>query len=244
VRSRAGSKGQREREAAAVAKKQRRQKVIAFGGLGVLAILLVIQGPRLLDAVGGSSDPAATALPAPVVATPPPDDEASGDALRDMEGGGDPFAVRALANNDPQAGVVSGPGGAKDPFAQAAAPAPAPVVTPQPEPKPAPAAPTLPKRIVVGTPKPGAVAKRGWIVVLASIQTRLGRTYADRFAARVEAEGLEVSVLDSSTRKPLRSGYYVVYTGPFATLAAVQRSAAHVRAFGYRTAYVREILRY
>ena len=53
-----------------------------------------------------------------------------------------------------------------------------------------------------------------------------------------------LAVLDSSTRKPLRAGYYVVYTGPFASLAAVQRSAAHVHAFGYRTAYVREILRY
>ena len=40
------------------------------------------------------------------------------------------------------------------------------------------------------------------------------------------------------------SGYYVVYTGPFATLREVQRSAAHVHAFGYRTAYIREILRY
>ena len=242
MRNRAGSKAQRERAAAAADKKQRRQKVIAFGGLGVLAILLVIQGPRLLDAVSGSSDPVATAIPAPVVATPPSEDKSSGDALRNLKSGGDPFLVRALANNDPQPGVVSAPGGAKDPFAQKAAPAPAPAVTPQP--KPAPAEPTLPDRIVVGTPKPGAVAKRGWIVVLASIQTRFGRPFADRFAARVEADGLEVSVLNSSTRKPLRSGYYVVYTGPFASLAAVQRSAAHVRAFGYRTAYVREILRY
>ena len=81
--------------------------------------------------------------------------------------------------------------------------------------------------------------------MLASVQTRLGRAYAERFATASGRNGLgSVSVLDSSTRKPLRSGYFVVYTGPFASLAAVQRSAAHVRAFGYRTAYVREILRY
>ena len=59
-----------------------------------------------------------------------------------------------------------------------------------------------------------------------------------------EAASAPLAVLDSSTRKPLRAGYFVVYTGPFASLSAVQRSAAHVHAFGYRTAYVREILRY
>jgi hypothetical protein len=45
-------------------------------------------------------------------------------------------------------------------------------------------------------------------------------------------------------RKPLRAGYFVVYNGPYATLSAVQRAADHVHAFGYRTAYIREIIRY
>ena len=48
----------------------------------------------------------------------------------------------------------------------------------------------------------------------------------------------------SSTNKRLRAGYYVVYNGPYATLSAVQRAADHVHAFGYRTAYIREIIRY
>ena len=72
--------------------------------------------------------------------------------------------------------------------------------------------------------------------VLASIRTRAGRTYAERFAARVRRNGLDVSVLDSSNSKPLRSGYFVVFTGPYESRPQGQRSAAHVHAFGYRTA--------
>lgn len=234
----AGSKAQRQRAASAAAKKQRRQKVIAFGGLGVLAILMVIQGPKLLDAFGGSESTIA-APPTPVAAAPERDDRAQ--ALRSLSGASDPFAAHAIADNDPQAGSVSSPDGTPDPFA---APAPERAPAAAPEPAPTPVAAPVPGKIVVGTPKPGVVARRGWIVVLASIQTRTGRAFAERFASRVRSNGLPVSVLDSSNRKPLRSGYYVVYTGPFATLAAVQRSAAHVRAFGYRTAYVRPILQY
>jgi hypothetical protein len=246
VRNRGSTKAQRKREANAAAAKERRQKVIAFGGLVVLAILLVIQGPKLLDALGGSSDPVAAPSP-PAAAVPEAEPENNGEALRELQGSRDPFAARGLGDNDPLARAVSGPAGIDDPFApRALASAPAPEATPTPEsqPEPEPPAPSLPNRIVLGTPKAGAEAKRGWIVVLASIQTRLGRSYAERFAARVQARGLDVAVLDSSTNKPLRSGYYVVYTGPFASLEAVQLSASHVHAFGYRTAYVREILRY
>ena len=245
MRNRGGSKAQRQRAAIAAAAKERRQKVIAFGGLAVLAILLVIQGPKLLDALGGSSDPVAAPSP-PAPASPETELEDTGDELRALQGSRDPFATRGLGDNDPQAGAVAGPAGIDDPFAPGAlASAPAPEATQTPEPEREPEAPaSLPNRIVLGTPKTGAEAKRGWIVVLASIQTRLGRNYAERFASRVQARGLEVDVLDSSTNKPLRSGYYVVYTGPFASLEAVQLSASHVHAFGYRTAYIREILRY
>ena len=246
MRDRGGSKAQRKRAASEAAAKERRQKVIAFGGLGVLAILLVIQGPKLLDVFSGSDVPTSASSPAPAAldVAPPTenDDERSSPALRFVNGGGDPFEHRALADNDPQAGVVALPGGVRDPFVDGAASAPPAAVQPKADTEPA--VQPLPGRIVLGTPRAGVVAKRGWIVVLASIQTRVGRPFAERFATRVRSEGLSVSVLDSSTRRPLRSGYYVVYTGPFASLAAVQRSAAHVRAFGYRTAYVREILRY
>ena len=231
-----------KRQAVAAAAKQRRQKVIAFGGLGVLLILLVIQGPKLLDAFGGSESPTPAAAPVFPVAPAPTD--RSNRALRFLKANGvDPFAIRAIAGNDPRAAAVSAPAGTRDPFA-ASGGSGDPSSTPTPAPTPPPVA-QLPKRIVVGTPTPGAVGERGWIVVLASIQTQVGRGHAERFATRVRGTGVDsVSVLNSSNRRPLRSGYWVVYTGPFATLSAVQRAAAHVRAFGYRTAYVREILRY
>jgi SPOR domain len=179
-----------------------------------------------------------------VVTAPPEVDGGSQEAVDALAGGGDPFAAHALADNDPQVGAVPSPDGSRDPFAPSrSASAPPPAASPSSS-APASTPPTLPNQIVVGTPKAGAVAKPGWIVVLASIQTRLGRNYAERFASRVRNNGLEVEVLDSSTRKPLRAGYYVVYTGPYATLGAVQRAAAHVHAFGYRTAYIRQILRY
>jgi len=236
------NKRQETRRAKAAAAKQRRQKVIAFGGLGVLAILMVIQGPKLLDAFGGSNRPApATSDAGSAVPAPTSGDRSRGRSLRFKSAGADPFATRALADNDPRAEAVAGPSGTHDPFAQSRV-ASSPASSPSPTPSPA---PQLPKRIVIGTPTPNAVAKRGWIVILASIQTRVGRSYAEQFAARARRDGVGIiSVLDSSTKKTLRSGYYVVYTGPFATLDAVQQSAAHVHAFGYRTAYIREIVRY
>ena len=240
MKKRSGSKAQQKRAATAAAKKQRRQKVMAFGGLGVLAILMFIQVPKLL---GGSDSPESVAVAAtPVIPAPETGKDARALRLLLKNAGADPFASRSLADNDPRAGSVSGPGGTHDPFVESGSSTPAAPATPSTE---DPVAAPLPGKIVLGTPKAGAVARRGWIVVLASVQNRFGRAYAERFATRVRQNGLgTVSVLDSSTRKPLRAGYFVVYTGPFESLAAVQRSAAHVHAFGYRTAYVREILRY
>ena len=233
--------GRREkRRVTAAAKKQRRQKVIAVGGLAVLALLLVIQGPKLLAAFGGSTTPAATPVPEASAVPEPERKPRSGLLTRTARA--DPFAARRLPNGDPQLAAVSAPAGARDPFQQKSVPAARPA-TPAPS---APAAPApLPQRIVVGTPSsPNAVAKHGWIVVLASVRTGAGRAYAERVARGAEGRGLNASVLDSSTRRPLRAGYYVVYTGPYSKLSAVQRAAGRVRASGYRTAYVREILRY
>ena len=244
MNKRAGGKAQQKRIADAAARKNRRQKVIAFGGLGVLAILMFFQGPKLMKAFGGS-DTAPEAISATPAAPVPKRDYR---ALRLLKANGaDPFAARTLADNDPRAGSVPGPEGTRDPFVPTAGsgPAtstPAPTPTPTVVPTPTPALTPLP---VVGAPRPGAFAKPGWIVVLASIETRIGRASAESFARTARRKGIgSVSVLDSSTRKPLRAGYYVVYTGPVASLSAVQRSAARVQAIGYRTAYVRQILRY
>ena len=51
-------------------------------------------------------------------------------------------------------------------------------------------------------------------------------------------------MLNSSNRRPLRGGYWVVYTGPYATLSAVTSRAGSVHSQGYPTAYIRELIVY
>ena len=230
------SKNAQRRLAAAAAAKGRRQKVIAFGGLGLLGVLLFIQGPRMLDLL---STPEVTTLAArPVVPGAARSEPKPAKPAALPSTGADPFAVRALPNTDPGAGSVPAPEGASDPFVQIASAAQEPAAQPT-------AAPALPKQIIIGTPEPNKTARRGWIVVIASIPVGSGRRGAERFARNVARDGLaSVDVLESSTRRSLRAGYYVVYNGPYATLRAVQRAAGRVHALGYRTAYVRRILQY
>jgi hypothetical protein len=102
----------------------------------------------------------------------------------------------------------------------------------------------LPQRIVIGRPGGHRVAKRGWIVILASIPTGTGRDAAVRFASGARRNVGALSILNSSKRRPLRGGYWVVYSGPHSTLAAVSRRAGDVHAAGYRTAYIRELVVY
>ena len=64
------------------------------------------------------------------------------------------------------------------------------------------------------------------------------------FAHRARPTVGGVSVLNSSNRRPLRGGYWVVYTGPYSTLAAVSHRAGNIHAAGYRTAYIRELISY
>jgi hypothetical protein len=235
----AASRAKRRKTAAE--QKARRQKVFLVVLAGVFGLMLVFQGPKLLGALGGD-EPVATALPAPVVPEKSPAERRAFRALPQGPGE-DPFVTRSVSDRDPQAAsVVSGPSGTRDPFAGSATPAAPAARAPAPEAAPAPIA----GQIVVGTPQtPNAVAERGWIVILASIRTSAGQAYAQRVASIARSRRVgPVSVLDSSSRKPLRAGYYVVYTGPFDSLGEVQRSASRVRSSGYRTAYVREILRY
>ncbi len=97
---------------------------------------------------------------------------------------------------------------------------------------------------MIGRPGGNRVAKRGWIVILASIPTNNGRGAASRFARGARGNVGGLSVLNSSNRRPLRGGYWVVYSGPYPTLAAVSRRAGGIHAAGYRTAYIRELIAY
>jgi hypothetical protein len=103
----------------------------------------------------------------------------------------------------------------------------------------------LPQKIVIGTPGKGRKAERGWIVILASIPTAQGQKTASAVAGSARQRGLgSVSILNSSNRRPLRGGYWVVYTGPYASLADVSHHAGAAHGKGFATAYVRQLVVY
>ncbi len=81
--------------------------------------------------------------------------------------------------------------------------------------------------------------------MLASIPTSNSRAQAVRFARTARARGIgSVGVLRSSARNRLRAGYWVVYSGMYRNASGAQRAAAQVHARGYRTAYLRQLVRY
>ena len=220
------AKRRRERIDAAQA---RRKKIFAIIGLVGFVVLAAIQGPKTLDLLS-SETPAVAPAPIPVTTpattTPAP-------SLRELKSllassGADPFKRRSTGSADPRPVEVAGPAGTRDPFRPA-------IMTEV----------IAPERIIIGTPTPGRTPTIGYIVVLASIRTSAGRSVAEQIATNARKDGLgEVGVLDSSTRRPLRAGYYVAYAGPYSSGAAVRDAADRAHALGYRTAYIRELVRY
>ena len=204
--------------------------------LGALLLaLLAYQVPHLLKRSGaGTASPVAAAP-----AAPPPTTRHASAREGGSRRGADPFAARSVPNRDARAAAAGGP----DPFTAPAAPAPAALPAPaRAVPSPAPAA--LPKQIVLGRPGGDRVARHGWIVILASIRSAAGRDQAARFARSARANVGPLSILNSSQRRPLRGGYWVVYSGPFPTLPTVSRHAGDIHAAGYRDAYIRELIAY
>lgn len=219
----------RSAHAAAMAAKQRRQKIILIVLLVICIGALAYEAPGVIKRLKGSSSSSTSAVVTPVQTTPAKP-RTLPKAFRGPSA--DPFVQRALTDADPKVGPILG----RDPFV--------------PPPAPGSSAPTasatspLPEQIIIGKPS-GKGATRGWIVILASIPTAEGRSSATSFASAVRARGISpVSVLNSSNRRPLRGGYWVVYTGPVATLGEVENLAAHVHTTGYSTAYVRELIVY
>ena len=227
------STGREKRRANVAAAKERRQKIFAFGGLGVLAILLVIQGPKMLDALRRVRAPRRPLRRRDArCATPRRSEPAPARAALQGHRQRSRSPTRSLANNDPAAGDVAAPRRHARPLCQREA-ASRRLVSRRRRP-PEPAARRCPKQIVIGTPDAGAVAKRGWIVVLASIQTRVGRALC-RDASRRACGATALAPSRCSTPRRVSrfaSGYFVVYTGPFATLArgsAFRSPCARVR---------------
>jgi hypothetical protein len=209
---------------ARIAAKQRRQKILVVMLAVVLVALLAYQLPNVLERSSGNSSAAVGAAPAASIRNP---------ERKRLPGGGngaDPFAVKSLPNGDARAVTASGP----DPFTGSSASSSSSAAS----------SAALPKQIVIGRPGGNRVAKRGWIVILASIPTNNGRRAALRFARGARGNVGGIKVLNSSNRRPLRGGYWVVYSGPYSTLDAVSRRAGSIHAAGYRSAYIRELIAY
>jgi hypothetical protein len=232
--------------AAAFAAKQKRQKVIIAVGLVLLLLILAYEVPHTLKLMHGSSPSSASSTttapttPAPGATTTAPAHSSAAWRAVSRLPQSDPFA-NSTPKDAGTYGNVSVPAGLKDPFAatvdassgsSSASTGTAATTTPA-------------KTIVVGSPGSGRSAQTGWIVILASIPSAQGRATATSFARKAGGHGVgAVSILDSSKAKPLRAGYWVVYTGPFPTLAAVTKNASHARALGYSGAYVRQLVVY
>ncbi len=229
--SSSAAKRRRSAYAAAAAAKQRRQKILVIVGFVIFVAVAAYEVPSLLHRVSGT--PAAPAA-APVT-QPPVVPKGVPKALRTRRAT-DPFVARSLVSADPQVGAPL-PG--RDPFAtravQTSAP-PASTTTPPP---------ALPATIVIGTPTASGATVHGWIVILASIPTKDGQSSALTFARSARRNGIgSVGVLNSSNRRPLRGGYWVVYTGPVRTVSAAEHIASSVHSSGYSAAYVRQLIEY
>ena len=224
------AQGRRAREAAA---KERRKKLLAFAGLGLLLVVLAIQVPKTLDMLRSEGSGVTTSSGVTSTPSQSPAGKVSRRSPRFLRAikADDPFAARRVVDGETRPGAV----GARDLFKQPSASSPGPAAAP---------APRVPQRIIVGTP--GTRAPRvGYTVVLASIPTSNSRASAVRFARTARARGVRgVGVLRSSTRNRLRAGFWVVYSGMYRNAAGAQRAASAVHARGYRTAYLRQLVRY
>ena len=87
-------------------------------------------------------------------------------------------------------------------------------------------------------------ATSGWTIVLGSYPLSGGHAAAAATARRAANGGLaQVGVLHSGDWSSLHPGYYVVFSGIYASNAAAQAAESRARASGFGTSYVRQIVR-
>lgn len=221
-----------------MAARKRRERVMA-AGLGVIFVLLLVyEVPKFIHTGAKNAAPPAATATTPSRARTAAASTAARELARLLRGAAvDTFSAPATPVSAPAVRDVRAPAGSIDPFAVAEQPRTA---TPPPS-----TTSPLPEQIVIGTPGGGRVATHGWIVILASIPTAQGEGSATTFAKKARKSPLgTVSILNSSNRKPLRGGYWVVYTGPYSTLTTVSAAASQIHTLGYPTAYIRELLVY
>jgi hypothetical protein len=125
--------------------------------------------------------------------------------------------------------------------------APAPTITTGP----LPTAPGTPSTGATTTPKPNPNAlalwpadKSGWTTVLESLPVAAGRAAAVGRARQAKAHGLkDVGVLVSSQYSSLHPGYYVVFSGIYATQGQASTGLADAHAKGFPDAYQTRVTR-
>jgi len=79
-------------------------------------------------------------------------------------------------------------------------------------------------------PSGGSDGRERYTVILSSISSSAGRAAAERDARRFRRAGLpKVGILVSSRYRGLRTGYYVVHSGSYASAAVARRAAATAR---------------
>ena len=212
------------RGVARAAAKRRRQAIFLVVLVALLAVLLAWELPHVLNRSRGVISSAAPA----VARTTPP----ASTKLQHARAGSDPFLRTPLPNQDAPPVTRGG----RDPFKGGGSVAP--------RQRTVPGQFALGRQFVIGRPGGHRVAHHGWIVILASIPTGNGHGSAVHFARRARPNVGSLSILNSSNRRPLRGGYWVVYSGPDRTMSAVQHRASRIHAAGYGSAYVRELIAY
>jgi len=84
--------------------------------------------------------------------------------------------------------------------------------------------------------------KTGWTVVLESLPSANGRSFALAQARAAEHSGLQdVGIIDSSGYASLHPGYYVLFSGVYTSFDDANTAATTAQSRGYRRAYPHRI---
>jgi hypothetical protein len=112
-----------------------------------------------------------------------------------------------------------------------------------------PSTPTAPPPATTMAPRPGTLTawpagQSGFTVILESIPVSGGRSLAIARAREASRSGLpQVGVLESARYSSLHPGYYVVFSGIYASRSAAERGRGTASAKGFLSSYTKEITR-
>jgi len=112
-----------------------------------------------------------------------------------------------------------------------------------------PETPTKPPPATTAAPPPGSLVpwpanQNGYTVVVESIPASAGRSFALARARAASRAGLpEVGVLNSNLYASLHPGYYVVFSGIYASKSLADTAAQAAGSKGFASAYSRQITR-